>query len=986
MSQEKVQLIAPEGTFTVPGLNVAGVVTGGNFVGDVTGAASSLAKGSNLVVGVLTASSFVGDVTGNVVGITSNTDNLILGEVTATSMVGDFTGIASGITGGPNITAGLVTATKFQGDTTGSSTGVSGGKNINVGTFTASSFAGDLTGNAAGLSTTTANLKLGITSATSFSGDLTGNATELAGSSANLKLGITSASSFAGDLTGNAANLAGSSARLKLGIVTATSFAGNLTGNAANLTGTNANLNLGIVTASSFAGNLTGNVASLSTNDANMRLGIVTASSFAGNLFGNAGSIASNNKNLKLGICSASSFAGDLTGNASAVSGTPNLKLGICSASSFAGNLTGNASAVSGTPNLKLGICTASSFAGNLTGNAAGLSNNTSHANLGIVTATTFLGDGSNLTGIAAGAFNQQSVTANSTSTVLNLSSGNIIFMTQSSNTTIAFNNPDNVSVAYLVRTKDDNGTARTITWPTGLTWDGGTEPTLLQKSGGATYKAQVFKLIAKLPSTTAITYAVTVANSGGNKFYLDGTVSYKATLYRGGVYTFDQSDSSNSGHPLRFSTVSDGTHGGGSQYTTGVVTNGTPGNAGAYTRITVADDAPLLYYYCSVHSGMGSYVEIGGWYAKEVVNKDGLVPHTLFVWGGNSHGELGLNSTTNDYTNVGGTQLPGTTWAQLGGGQHTPLAVKSDGTLWSWGRGHKGQLGQNHVNSRSSPIQIPGTTWRETGSIYGNGSSHSNAIKSDGTLWAWGENTMGVLGQNSRTSYSSPVQVGSSTNWQSASANGNMYQYATKTDGTFWSWGANYRGILGHSEGSVRYSSPTQLPGTNWGDPEAGKFAISQNYTAAAIKTDGTLWMWGENQHGSLGQNNHQEASGSRSSPIQVPGTTWKSIAFNSGSAVSATKTDGTLWGWGDNGNGDLGLNNKTTYSSPTQVPGTTWDRVWPAQSGSTRASKTDGTLWAWGSGSVGGWGPGKYSSPIQIGSDTNWRQQHIVGGFKSI
>tara|TARA_E500000305_G_scaffold91914_1_gene79787 strand:- start:308 stop:1450 length:1143 start_codon:yes stop_codon:yes gene_type:complete len=380
----------------------------------------------------------------------------------------------------------------------------------------------------------------------------------------------------------------------------------------------------------------------------------------------------------------------------------------------------------------------------------------------------------------------------------------------------------------------------------------------------------------------------------------------------------------------------------------------------------------------------MGSYVEIGSWCGVEVFNFDTKVPHTLFVWGGNSHGELGLNNTTS-ITTAGGSQLPGTTWAQLGGGQHTPLAVKSDSTLWAWGRGHKGQLGANHVNSRSSPVQIPGTTWEETGSVYGNGSSHSNAIKSDGTFWSWGENTMGALGQNDRTSYSSPVQVPGTT-WQSATANGNMYQYATKTDGTFWSWGGQYRGILGHSQAdSVKLSSPTQLPGTNWGDPEAGKFAISQNYTAGAIKTDGTLWMWGENQNGALGQNNNQEASGSRSSPTQVPGTTWKSIAFNSGSSVNATKTDGTLWGWGGNGDGELGLNNRTHYSSPEQVGSdTTWDRVWPAQSGTTRASKTDGTLWAWGG--SGGTGVGGYrSSPIQI-PGTTWKQQHIVGGLKSI
>ena len=111
--------------------------------------------------------------------------------------------------------------------------------------------------------------------------------------------------------------------------------------------------------------------------------------------------------------------------------------------------------------------------------------------------------------------------------------------------------------------------------------------------------------------TATLTTYTVTVATGTnsygtGNKFYIDGSVSPTLTLTEGQTYKFDQSDSTNSTHPLRFSTTANGTHGGGSEYTTGVTTNGTPGSSGAYTQITVASGAPTLYYYCTNHSGMG--------------------------------------------------------------------------------------------------------------------------------------------------------------------------------------------------------------------------------------------------------------------------------------------------------------------------------------------------------------------------------------------
>jgi hypothetical protein len=131
---------------------------------------------------------------------------------------------------------------------------------------------------------------------------------------------------------------------------------------------------------------------------------------------------------------------------------------------------------------------------------------------------------------------------------------------------------------------------------------------TLLPASFGITDTSTgrwIPKTVEPFPTTTT-DIAVTVVSSGGNKYALDGVTQGTVTLIEGATYKFDQSDSSNSGHPLRFSTTSDGTHGGGSEFTSGVTTSGTPGSSGAYTEITVPTGTATLYYYCTNHSGMG--------------------------------------------------------------------------------------------------------------------------------------------------------------------------------------------------------------------------------------------------------------------------------------------------------------------------------------------------------------------------------------------
>jgi len=202
-----------------------------------------------------------------------------------------------------------------------------------------------------------------------------------------------------------------------------------------------------------------------------------------------------------------------------------------------------------------------------------------------------------------------------------------------------------------------------------------------------------------------------------------------------------------------------------------------------------------------------------------------------LWLWGSNSNGLLGDNTVVNKSSPIQ-TVAGGTNWKQVSCGFEHIAAIKTDGTLWSWGDGTLGQMGDNTIVNKSSPVQTVagGTNWKQVACVF----SHTAAIKTDGTLWLWGYNGSGQLGDNTIVNKSSPIQtVAGGTNWKQVAC-GDSHTAAIKTDGTIWTWGFNNSGQLGDNT-VVNKSSPIQTVagGTNW------KQVSSTGNFMAAIRDD---------------------------------------------------------------------------------------------------------------------------------------------------
>lgn len=344
--------------------------------------------------------------------------------------------------------------------------------------------------------------------------------------------------------------------------------------------------------------------------------------------------------------------------------------------------------------------------------------------------------------------------------------------------------------------------------------------------------------------------------------------------------------------------------------------------------------------------------------------------------WGAAANGALG-NGTTTPNTDTPAIINTEGDWAALTLGVVFGVGIRQ-GRLYSWGNNANGRTGQGTTTGNTTtPTQIgTATTWTQVSA----GLAHVLALRSDGTLWTWGQAANGRLGNGTTTpDVSTPTQVGVATDWKAVSA-GNNFSTAIKTDGTLYTWGTAANGRLGNGTTTPDVSTPTKIgTDTDWSVP------IGAAGFAFAIKTNGKLYSWGNNLYGQTGQNT---ATGNTTTPTQVgTGTDWEQISANN--CVVAVK-GGQLYGWGLNTNGAVGDNSTTNRSLPTLIDSNTGWKVGKLGTGGSTTQQSsairDGKLYTWGADTNGilGNGSGTTSDvlvPTQIGTDTDWQEVYMSG-----
>lgn len=317
----------------------------------------------------------------------------------------------------------------------------------------------------------------------------------------------------------------------------------------------------------------------------------------------------------------------------------------------------------------------------------------------------------------------------------------------------------------------------------------------------------------------------------------------------------------------------------------------------------------------------------------------------SVWAWGNNYNGQLGDGSTTVSYVPVRVSGLSGV--VAIAGGHNHNIALKDNGAVWSWGINEYGQLGNGtDIYSSNIPVRVSGLTGVMAVAA---GREHSVALREDGTVWAWGDNRLGQLGTNLGAS-NIPVQV-SGLSGITAIAAGVFHSMALKDDGTVWAWGHNGYGQLGNGTiGRISFN-PAQV------SELSGIIAIAAGgYHSMALKNDGTVWAWGRNDSGAIGD----DSTSDRNIPVQVSGLSSVAAIAGGGYHSIALKHDGTVWAWGRNSSGELGDGTTTQRSTPIQISALSGVMAIAGGYSHVIALKADCSIWAWGNNTNGQLGDG--------------------------